>query len=71
MSHAKPAADLKQAALKSLYDDLYAKNMFPFWATQQGVEHDEIKQLMGSAKGAFATPEEAIDFVRQLRDEWD
>lgn len=36
----------RDAALKSLYDDLYARNMFPFWATSTGVEHDEIRQLM-------------------------
>jgi gentisate 1,2-dioxygenase len=50
MSSAKPATDLKQAALKSLYDDLTAKNMFPFWATSQSVDHDEVKQLMASPK---------------------
>ncbi len=40
----------RDEALKALYDDLYAKNMFPFWATSTNVAHDEIKQLMGSAK---------------------
>jgi gentisate 1,2-dioxygenase len=60
MSSAKPAADLKQAALKSLYDDLTAKNMFPFWATSQSVDHDEVKQLMASPK--------AIPFVWKYSD---
>lgn len=47
-----PARDLsnRESALKSLYDDLHAKSMFPFWATSTDVEHDEIKQLMGSKK---------------------
>ncbi len=40
----------RDAALKSLYDDLFARNMFPFWATSTNVAHDEIKQLMGSQK---------------------
>ena len=32
----------REAALKSLYDDVAAKNMFPFWATSADVAHDEI-----------------------------
>ena len=50
--NAQPAHDRsnRDIALKALYDDLYAKNMFPFWATSADVDHDEIKQLMGSAK---------------------
>ena len=40
----------RENALKALYDDLHARNMFPFWATSTNVAHDEIKQLMGSAK---------------------
>ncbi|TIN72959.1 MAG: cupin domain-containing protein, partial [Mesorhizobium sp.] len=53
MSLAQPANDVltnKKAALKGLYDALYAKNMFPFWATSEGVDHDEIKQLMATSK---------------------
>ena len=38
----------RDAELKSLYDDIPAKHMFPFWATSTDVAHDEIKQLMGS-----------------------
>ena len=45
----------REAALKSLYDDVSAKNMFPFWATSRDVAHDEIKQLMGT--------ERAVPFV--------
>lgn len=37
-------------ALKSLYGDIHAKSMFPFWATSTDVAHDEIKQLMGTQK---------------------
>ena len=40
----------RDAALKSLYDDVFSKNMFPFWATSTNVEHDEIKQLLGTAR---------------------
>jgi gentisate 1,2-dioxygenase len=40
----------RESALKSLYDDVFRKNMFPFWATSVDVEHDEIKQLMGTQK---------------------
>jgi gentisate 1,2-dioxygenase len=52
MSARQSARDLssRESALKALYDDLHAKNMFPFWATSGDVEHDEIKQLMGTAK---------------------
>ena len=40
----------RDAALKALYDDVSAKNMFPFWATSTDVEHDEVKQLLATAK---------------------
>ena len=40
----------KKAALTGLYDDIHKGNMFPFWATTEGVEHDEVKQLMATAK---------------------
>ena len=40
----------REAALASLYNDISAKHMFPFWATSTEVEHDEIKQLMGTQK---------------------
>src|SRR6202140_520718 len=40
----------REAALQSLYGDIAAKNMFPFWATSAEVAHDEIKQLMGTQK---------------------
>ena len=40
----------REAALESLYGDISAKNMFPFWATSTDVAHDEIKQLMGTQK---------------------
>jgi gentisate 1,2-dioxygenase len=40
----------RETALKSLYDDLTAKNMFPFWAQSTDVTNDEIKQLMGGKK---------------------
>jgi gentisate 1,2-dioxygenase len=40
----------RDVALKALYDDVFSKNMFPFWATSTDVEHDEIKQLLGTAR---------------------
>ncbi|MEM7224153.1 MAG: cupin domain-containing protein [Pseudomonadota bacterium] len=39
-----------EAALKGLYDDVYKAHMFPFWATTTKVDHDEVRQLMNSAK---------------------
>ncbi len=40
----------RDTALKALYDDLSAKHMFPFWAASSDVEHDEVKQLLATAK---------------------
>jgi gentisate 1,2-dioxygenase len=40
----------RETALKGLYDDVFSKNMFPFWATSTEVEHDEIKQLLSTAR---------------------
>ena len=51
----------RDAALKSLYDDLAAKNMFPFWAHSSDVTNDEIKQLMGGKK--------AVPFVWSCADD--
>lgn len=47
---ADPAFTNRDAALKSLYDDLFARNMFPFWATSTSVDHDEVKQLMNTQR---------------------
>jgi gentisate 1,2-dioxygenase len=52
---AKPASTVhrlpnRDAALKSLYDDVFTKHMFPFWATSTDVEHDEVKQLLATAR---------------------
>ena len=40
----------RDAALKSLYSDISAKHMFPFWATSADAANDEIKQLMATAR---------------------
>jgi gentisate 1,2-dioxygenase len=40
----------RQRALRTLYDDLSAANLFPFWATTNAVDHDEVRQLLGSKK---------------------
>jgi len=52
-----PAAPVKihdstnrESALKDLYDDVFARHLFPFWATSTGIDHDEVKQLMATAK---------------------
>lgn len=36
----------RDTALTALYDEVFARNMFPFWATTTDVQHDEIRQLM-------------------------
>ena len=40
----------REAALSGLYGAIAEKNMFPFWATSGDVDHDEVKQLMATAK---------------------
>ena len=40
----------REAALKSLYDDVHGASMFPFWATTTDVDHDEVRQLMAVSK---------------------
>ena len=45
----------KKAALDGLYDDIHKGSMFPFWATSEGVDHDEVKQLMATAKAVPLT----------------
>jgi gentisate 1,2-dioxygenase len=40
----------RDAALKALYDEVFAKKMFPFWATSTEVEHDEVKQLLATQR---------------------
>jgi gentisate 1,2-dioxygenase len=50
----------RDAALKGLYDDIHAGNMFPFWATSTSVDHDEVRQLMATSK--------AVPFVWKYTD---
>ena len=50
-----------EPALKELYDDVHKGHMFPFWATTTDVDHDEIRQLMGTAR--------AIPFVWRYHDQ--
>jgi gentisate 1,2-dioxygenase len=40
----------RDSALKALYDDVFGKHMFPFWATSTDVDHDEVKQLLATPK---------------------
>lgn len=36
--------------MRSMYDEISNRNLFPFWAKRSDVEHDEIKQLMEGVK---------------------
>lgn len=58
---AAQAASNRDAALKALYDDVFNRNMFPFWAGSVDVEHDEIKQLMGTKR--------AVPFLWSYKDD--
>jgi gentisate 1,2-dioxygenase len=40
------------AELAALYSDIARKNLFPFWATNAGPGHDEVKQLLAAAPKA-------------------
>jgi gentisate 1,2-dioxygenase len=40
----------KAEALREMYAEIGAKNLFPFWAKQSDVEHDEIRQLMNGPR---------------------
>jgi len=40
----------KEAALRSMYDRISARNMFPFWATTNDVTNDEVRQLMATTR---------------------
>ncbi len=40
----------KEAALRSMYDRISARNMFPFWATSNDVTNDEVRQLMATTR---------------------
>ncbi|HTR16687.1 MAG TPA: cupin domain-containing protein [Acetobacteraceae bacterium] len=42
--------DDRAAALRTLYDDVHAASLFPFWATSTDVAHDEIRQLLGTRR---------------------
>lgn len=48
---AQPVAQAsRDQELKAMYEQINARNMFPFWAKRSDVEHDEIKQLMEGVK---------------------
>lgn len=59
-TESSPTSNL-EPALKELYDDVHKGNMFPFWATTTDVDHDEVRQLMASAR--------AIPFVWRYADQ--
>jgi gentisate 1,2-dioxygenase len=40
----------RDAAMKALYDDVAAKNMFPYWAQTKDVANDEDRVLMAPQK---------------------
>ena len=45
-----PLGVARETALREMYADISARNLFPFWAKQSDVEHDEIRQLMNGPK---------------------
>ena len=42
----------RNAELAALHTDIARQNMFPFWATNAGPGHDEVKQLLAAAPKA-------------------
>jgi gentisate 1,2-dioxygenase len=46
----EPTVAAKEAALRDMYAEISARNLFPFWAKSSDVEHDEIRQLMNGPK---------------------
>jgi gentisate 1,2-dioxygenase len=46
------AATGRAAALDALHDEIARRNMFPFWAATPGVQHDEVRRLMGETRRA-------------------
>jgi len=48
MSEAATTTSNRDRALAKMYDNISAKNMFPFWATSDDVTNDEVRQLMAT-----------------------
>ena len=40
----------RQDELRAMYEQINARNLFPFWAKRSDIEHDEITQLMEGVK---------------------
>lgn len=49
MNYVNAPAD-RDARLRDMYERIHGTNLFPFWATSSTVEHDEIRQLVGTTK---------------------
>ncbi len=49
---AATAAPDRSAALEALHVEIARQNMFPFWAASAGVQHDEVRRLMGESPRA-------------------
>ena len=47
---AETASQDRDAALKALYDEVHRTHLFPFWATNTQVAHDEIRQVLSPVK---------------------
>jgi gentisate 1,2-dioxygenase len=45
-----PMEQDREAALKALYEEVHRTHLFPFWATNTQVEHDEIRQILSPVK---------------------
>jgi len=59
-----------QLADDALYVD-WANDYRHYLALRQTVDSMPLTDLVGSAPGSFATPEEVDQFIRQERDVWD
>ena len=47
---AKKAINNRDTALDEMYESIAKKSMFPFWATSDEVNNDEVRQLMATKK---------------------
>ena len=56
-----PADTSREAALREMYAGINDKHMFPFWAKQSDVEHDEVRQLMPQLSPELR--QEFLDFL--------
>ena len=58
--------DQKDVALREMYADISAKNLFPFWAKKSDVEQDDIRQLMSGPKPVPSMVGEMKNWIRNF-----